>query len=217
MAKAFPGVHGLVIVEGKEAVDRLEILLAPPLQGQNEAGQPRRPFWWFRGGFSSDIRSFTRLSATMCLLNDIELPVTCIAAWRDIDERREFLYVEIAPSEPTGLYPDRTTDDGSRPAYEEYGIMGDHLITQGELAGGYALVEGKPVATREAEQRMRYVSPYNLIIAAKSSPINSMEFDRRSGPILERVLKGEQDILDLVEAARDLRFHRMDEMDEEVW
>jgi hypothetical protein len=214
MNRVFPGVRGLTLYEGEAAIDRLEELLHKPLVGLNTLGNLQKPFWWFRGGSSSSIEAFRRLALSACLLNDMELEVKRIAAWREHDQRREFVYVEVEAMEPTGLYPDRVIPEDAEYAFEEYAILHDHLLTLSEFDDGYARIDGKVVRIRDAERRCRYLKPYNFIICGKSSPLNSSEFDRRSRPILNGILVGAADPMDLVDASHDLPFHYMND---EIW
>ncbi len=214
MAKTFPGEHGIVVLEGEAAVDRLAILLEPPLTGSDGSGQQRAPFWWFRGGLSCSIEEFVRVSACECIMGPMELYVRRIAACRDADERREFVYVEMDGQDPTGLYPVRTVEVGKWHV-EEYAIFGEHLLTLAEFMDGYTMIDGEPVRTVGAARRVRFLSPYNLIITGKSSPLNSSEYDTRSRPIFKGILRGEAEIEDLVKAGEGLPFHYM--RGSEVW
>lgn len=214
MNAVFPGVRGLALYEAAEAVDRLEELLHEPLVGPNALGTLQKPFWWFRGGSSSSIETFKRLGSNACLINDMELHVRRIAAWREHDQRREFVYIEVEAMEPTGLYPERIISDDAEYAFEEYAIFQDHLLTSSECEDGYARIAGKVVRVTGAERRCRYLKPYNFIISGKSSPLNSSEFDQRSRPILNGILVGADDPMDLVNASHDLPIHYMNG---EVW
>jgi len=194
MAAAFPGARGWITLEGEAAAERLSILLREPLT-QEVRGTIRKPFWWFRGGRTSPIERFERLGATACLIDSLEVDVARIVAWRSSDERREFIYLQTAPMDPTGLY------EPQEPMVEEYAILGDHLITRAEFDDGYTNVEGRPVRVVGADLRRRYLEPYNILIAGQSSPINSVEFDRRSDAMLDELLNGNDDLL---EDLRDL-------------
>lgn len=193
MAKAFPGVFGLAEYEGREAADRLSILLEEPL-----ADETATPFWWFRNGMSCEIDQFERVSETACVFARIEAPLGRIVAFRDPDQKREFLYVEILGSEPTGLYsPSEPDSHVGRPPSEEYGVLGEYLITLSECMDGYTMIGGTPTSTTAAERRLRYLESYNFVIAGKSSPINSSEFDDRSQDIMDGMLRGSADVSDL--------------------
>lgn len=50
----------------------------------------------------------------------------------------------------------------------------------------------------EAELRVRYVSPYNFLIAPKGNPINNIMFDNRRAELLNAILRGQNNIDTLV-------------------
>lgn len=52
---------------------------------------------------------------------------------------------------------------------------------------------------------MRYLTPYNFIIAAKQSPINSHEFDATSEDIFNRILAGRRSFDDLTSFLNTLK------------
>jgi hypothetical protein len=74
------------------------------------------------------------------------------------------------------------------------------------------LINGKLVELdwRSTELRVRYLSPYNLIIAAFDSPINNPSFDKSSEEIMNNILRGNGSIEDLNRAVLELpkRPHR---------
>jgi hypothetical protein len=198
MARAFPGSVGLVVLDKPaEAIRRLAIVLAKPLVGEGPEGYPGAPFWWFSGGLSVPIPDFEVLALDRGLLGFLELPVRRIGAFRHLDARREFIYVELAPSHPTQLYavPDLS---GPKPVGEEYAVLDNHLLTLEELQDGYAIVDGEHQSTAGAERRLRYLTPFNLVICAKSSPINSSHFDQLSAKLFPQLLEGTASLEDLV-------------------
>lgn len=210
MARGFPGGRGWVLLEEEDSVERLGVLLAPPLTREKGEGMSWAPMWWFRAGRSSSIESFRRLSPTTCLIDCLELKVHRIAAWRHHDERREFVYVETMGMEATGLYPSRAEDKHVPMQSEEYAIYGSHLITLEEHEDGHAVIDGDVVRTEGSEYRMRLVYPTNVVITGLGSPINSVEFDRISGPILDGILEESYGLDDLKDAVLALPQKELD-------
>ena len=56
----------------------------------------------------------------------------------------------------------------------------------------------------EAELRVRYLTPYNLVIAANQSPINNIKFDRKLRQLMNGILREKCSIEELVEEIRVL-------------
>ncbi len=189
IARAFPGVRELYwFNSASEALDRLQILLQEPLRFENPKGYGTTsdPIWWWRGGYCLPISNFRRINGTRCLMDVYELNIERIAVYRRGAYYQSFVYVEVTPDEPTGLYD---TDKNSIQerikttgyATEEYAIFQDTMITRECYDDGAAVIEGIPTdISGVAELRVRYLSKYNFLIAPKYSPINSKEFDRLS-------------------------------------
>jgi hypothetical protein len=113
--------------------------------------------------------------------------------------------------EPTGLY-DWSSEDLERckgtlgAVSEEYGIYeAKHLVTRAEYDDNAARINGKLIRFgRDVELRMRYITPYNMIIAPNESPLNSNDFDKELESWLNRLL-GEPTAFDpFVETVRQL-------------
>lgn len=67
----------------------------------------------------------------------------------------------------------------------------ERKITRQEYDDGSAMVNGKPMRLHgRAELRLRYLTSYNFILAAKFSPFNCHEFDRTSGEYFKGMLNG---------------------------
>ena len=68
-----------------------------------------------------------------------------------------------------------------------------HLISRAELDDGSAIIDGKlQTISDRAELRLRYVTPYNFVIAATGSPLLNPDYDRRLEDHLNAMLKGEE-------------------------
>ena len=64
-------------------------------------------------------------------------------------------------------------------------------IRREDYDDGATVIRGEVRSAMGAELRVRYLSTYNFIIAAKGSPYNSRKFDRESKTYLNGILKGE--------------------------
>ena len=125
-----------------------------------------------------------------------ELEISKIAVYRSTAYYRSFVYVEVSPDQPIGLYPsdegiihDRIESFGY--ASEEYAVFQNIPITRACYDDGAAVIEGVVTDISGAELRVRYLSRYNFLIASQSSPINSPEFDAVSETFLADLLLGQ--------------------------
>ena len=198
----FPGVRGIEWFETKEAIDRLKLLFEDPIVFDD-----CDPFWWWRDG-DLDIKKFTVISDDTVLIDDQEMRIGRIAAINTGSYYQSFVYIELLPSESTGVYGEYDCDVNIKESgyrREEYGIFKDHYITSSEYNDGAAIIDGKPVKLNgEAEVRVRYLSKYNLIIAPKDSPINNNDFILTRKTILNNILSGSDTLEKLVEAVKEL-------------
>ncbi|HRJ74905.1 MAG TPA: hypothetical protein PLX90_02860, partial [Anaerolineales bacterium] len=169
------------------------------------------PFWWFRGYSSMYIERFEKINSTHILLDIFEMKIDYIVAVRKFNvEERNFVYVQLSPSAPTGLY---NYDSGWLENYlqeqlkknygyyvdEEYAIWDNHLITRAEYDDGSAIINGKPVKTMGAELRARYITPYNFILCGQNHVINSFDnLDIEMNSLMNGILLGTITIDDLV-------------------
>lgn len=203
MAGAFPGVRGIKWFDNpKTATKRLAILLQEPLRfssGSREAEGD--PIWWFRGGSALFIEKFTKVGSKKVLMNFDQLKIKRIAACQGDSYYKDFVYVEVEGEKQTGLY-NHTKDDIQRHidsfgySWEEYGLIKNRLgwttpIRREDYDDGATVIRGEVRNAMDAELRVRYLSTYNFIIAAKGSPYNSRKFDRESKTYLNGILKGE--------------------------
>ena len=66
------------------------------------------------------------------------------------------------------------------------------MVTRAEHDDGAAYIDGQLVDIRQRnELRVRFLTPYNFIIAAHDSPINNQDFDARIVELLNALLGGE--------------------------
>jgi hypothetical protein len=203
MAGAFPGVRGVIWFDNpKVATKRLTNLLQVPLRfssGSREAEGD--PIWWFRGGSAMYIEKFKKVGSKKALMNFDQLKIKRIAAYQGDSYYKDFVYVEVEGEKQTGLY-NHTKDDIQRHidsfgySWEEYGLIKNRLgwttpIRREDYDDGATVIRGEVRNAMDAELRVRYLSTYNFIIAAKGSPYNSRKFDRASKIYLNGILKGE--------------------------
>jgi hypothetical protein len=206
LGKAFPGwSDDIKWFRAKDAVDRLEILLATPLQfrksTQNRDGSisngVETPLWWFRDISSSDIAHFKRRSKTKILLNgNIELDISKIAVYKTRARDFDFVYAETVPERPSGAYrhkPEWMKESVDKRGYfwEEYALVKDTAITLEEYDDGAAEINGKIVPVPPSvRSHMRFLTKYNFIITFNSSPYNSTKFEEYSLEYFKDILSG---------------------------
>ncbi|HEY4760765.1 MAG TPA: nucleotide-binding protein [Thermoguttaceae bacterium] len=215
LGTSFPGLRGLQwFCDGKKAVDRLQILLKKPIKFDSPNPDP---IWWWRGRGCLQIESFHRLSDTRCLIGIRELNINKIAVYRAQAYWQSFVYIEINPDQPIGLY---TTDEVSIQerikkygyAHEEYGLFQNIPISRECFDDGAAVIDGIPIDTSGSELRYRYLSKYNFLIASKFSPINSDEFDEILEKLLDEMLLGKNHMEELCKIIENLPRH-----DNDIW
>ena len=205
MASAFPGIREVTWFENpKEAITRLQILLEEPLVFEsNHREFEVDPIWWFRGIRSSYIEKFEKLSSKKGLINNIgQFKIKRIAAYHGDAYYKDFVYVEAEGEKQTGLYDLKKEEikkhiETFGYSWEEYGIIQNKigwktLIRREDYEDGATVIRGKVRNAMDAKLRVRYLSNYNFIIAAKGSPYNSQKFQSCSRDYLDRILK--QDI-----------------------
>ncbi len=185
---AFPGVRGIQwFREPVKAVERLRILFRDPFVFHESI-----PIWWWRKG-DMCIDSFDVLAADTVLLDHQELIIDELAAVNAGAYYQSFLYIKTKPSEPSGLYdPASVLSQVENWGYarEEFGLFRGRPVSRAEYDDGSAVVDGKVVDMgREAKLRVRYVTPYNLLIAPHDSPINNNRFDQQRDELLNAILR----------------------------
>lgn len=194
---AFPGARGIHwFRDSSKAVERLSILLRQPI-----AFREATPIWWWSTG-EMHISKFEILAPDTILLNCKELIVDEIAAVNAGEYYQCFVYIKTRPSERTGLY-DSTFEasqiEASGYAHEEYAIYKGGFVSRAEYDDGSAVIDDKVVSILgEAQLRVRYVSPYNFLIAPIGSPINNNKFDVQRVKLLNAIIRGETTLETLV-------------------
>jgi hypothetical protein len=211
IAKAFPGIRGLRWFNNpKEAIDRLQVLLRYPLS-RKDLGEP---IWFYRGSSCLDINRFERISDEKCLIGYEECLIDRIFVYRSDSYKRSFVYVELKPEEPIGVYQYEENQIENSAKYhgyynEEYGTFKGYPVTREEFDDGSAFIDGKLVEFNgEADLRLRYLTKYNFIICAKFHPFNSNEGDRVSKKYLDDMLKGLVNLDDFIEEVERLSNNR---------
>ncbi len=187
---SFPGVRGIQwFRDPHEAVKRLKLFFREPFVFRDST-----PIWWWRSG-DMHIDHFEVLSPDTVLLDHQELIVEELAAVNAGAYYQLFLYIKTKPSQPTGLYdPSSVLAQVEHWGYarEEFGLFRDRPVSRAEYDDGSTIIYGEVVdMNRESQLRVRYVTPYNLLVAPVDSPINNNRFDRQRDEMLNAVLKGE--------------------------
>ncbi len=203
MSSAFPGIRDLTWFETPStAIERLGLLLKDPIEFDPESSQfGGNPIWWFRGTSSNSISSFGKIDRNTALMDFKRLRVRRIAAYHTHVYYKDFVYVEVEGERQTGLYNLSKSDIESavnRLGYstEEYGVIKNFLswktlISREDYDDGATEIRGKVRNAQDAELRVRYLTTYNFIIAAKGSPYNSDRFTNKSNVIFNKILKNE--------------------------
>lgn len=210
---AFPGVRGIAWFDGDDTIrERFARLLSRPLEFEDGT-----PIWWSRGPSNLQITSYAE--APDCLLiNGDEMKIVRVAAVNPASYKNCFVYIEVDPLPPIGIYQGtlesiaEVAAGGSPFAYywEEYGLVdGIHLVTRAEADDGSAMIDGRLQSLRGRMQiRSRYVTKYNLIIAAAGAPLMDMSYDYTLEGHLNAMLKGEDRLPVIVEESLRLRTGR---------
>lgn len=206
-SSAFPGIRGVTWFENQnEAIQRLSKLLEPPLVFELKDGTSRHhPVWWWRFG-NNHIESFEVLSKDTILLDCYELKIDKIAAVNAGSYYQCFIYLQAKAMEPIGLYEHdkesiESAVDQIGYSTEEYAIMNNtHLVTRAEYDDAAAFRNGELIQSDgNSKSRVRYITPYNILIAAHGSPINNSNFDLTLKQKMNGILRGESTLEELIE------------------
>jgi TIR domain len=197
--KSFPRVRGIQWFKEPEVViERLKVFFAKPFVFRDS-----HPIWWWRDG-DMPIRSFAILSSDTVLIDEQELVIDDFAAVNARAYHQSFLYLKTKPSDPSGLHNDASIHDqvaSQGYAKEEFAIFRGRFILRTEYDDGAAVIDGKVVdLPGEATLRVRYLTPYNLIIAPHESPINNDDFEQRRVQFLNGLLQGQTTLEELTDA-----------------
>ena len=206
MSKAFPGKRGIVEYTKISDIKRcLSNLLSEPLtySMNNKSRIFKDPIWWYRGGSSMHINVYRHLVGRRFLIGSDEVVIKRLVAY--VSPQRyynQYVYIECAPDTSTGLYPQK--DLSNYPIYdndtlcdvtEEYGIFRYGLvcsknITREEYDDGATCIMGKSVSISDkSELRVRHLTEYNFVIAAKGSVYNNPQFDLNSNSMLWKMME----------------------------
>jgi len=215
---AFPGLRGLHWFDDpREAIKRLELLLKPPLRFDEATayGGVTDPVWWFRGYENMYIARFKKLRETRCLLDVYELEVSRVAVFHSDTYYRSFVYVEVHPDEPIGISDStekliQETIHTIGCACEEYALYDGIPVSRTCYDDGAAVIDGEVTDIAGAELRVRYLSKYNLLIAAKFSPVNSPALDKSLQEKLNGILRGSSRLEEICHIMTESYRHEQD-------
>ncbi|MBA7555013.1 hypothetical protein ES705_47657 [subsurface metagenome] len=217
--EAFPGFDNGYrwFTRNKDINTRLSILLKHPTRFTKADGHgiTSDPVWWFRGSSALPINSFIILNRSKVLMNNDELKIEKIAAYRGTSYFRDFIYIQCYPDKSIGIYKHdknyiKKCYEENREYVENYGLYKGKIISSQELSDGAAIIKGKPQSTYGAESRNRFLTKYNFIIAAKFSPYNCNEFYRDSDLHFGKLLKEEMSFDDFVNWMKQFEKNRND-------
>ena len=175
-AKTFPSVRGIERFRNTtEIIERLEVFFRQPFDFRDAD-----PIWWWGYG-NCHIDSFRILSPDTILINQYEFVIDELAAVNALADDQAFIYLQTKPSQPSGLYDHSSHEEQlASKGYvdEEFAVYRGRSIKRTEHDDGSAVIDGKVVdLNRESELRIRYLTPYNLLIAPQGSRINNNDFD----------------------------------------
>jgi hypothetical protein len=218
---AFPGVRGSEGFGGREAVDRLSVLLRHPLS-VNRTDSPLdgqiTPIWWTRGRADMHVSNFEALGEDRVLIDILELYIERVIAVREFSaEERNFVYVQTLPDKPTGLYnysknwlqdhmQFQLKNNWGYYYFEEYGLWNNKAITRQEYDDGSAVINGKPTRVSGAQLRLRYITPYNFILCGGDHVLfnDGGNIPAKMTTLLDELLLGKITFTDLVSFVGDL-------------
>lgn len=162
------------------------------------------PIWWFRGGSAMDIDKYRYLGKGRYLLGWEELKIRRLIAY--IESGRyysNYVYIEFEGDSPTSVYsghysPEKIEEEHRSLDQEmdSYAIFKPcafyrKIITTQEADDGHTKILGRIIDLKKrCEYRMRSLTPFNYIIAAKQSAFNNNTFNRTSREILDGMLDG---------------------------
>lgn len=216
ISAAFPGQREIVWYDKpKEIVNRLKVVFKEPIHFSptSDYETSSEPIWWLRGSESLSITEFKILSNTKVLLGNQELEIKRIAVNSDAQYYKSFIYFECKAEKPIGLYNRSQADIKQSTDYfgyckEEYAIFKNKPITREAYDDGGAIIKGKVYDTRmKAELRVRYLTDYNFIIAAKHSPYNSKKFNHNSKNFFDGILTGKISHVEFFSFLDELKRH----------
>lgn len=207
MAAAFPGERGLVEFTKPRDIHRhLSKLLEAPIRFEESEIGATDPVWYFRGGSALNIDSYTRLGWRRFKLGWDELKIRRIVAF--VENGRyysNYVYVEVDAQKPTKVnrkyYTKEHIEELKRSARsyvdEEYAIykpcaLYRKKVSKQEEDDGATKVFGRLVHMKREyiESRVRFLTNYNFVIAAKGSAFNNQDFTKTSEQFFDGLLDG---------------------------
>ena len=213
MCDAFPGIRDLNIINNASAaINRLNILLRQPLKYEHRSS----PIWVIFETGSMEIYACQRIDDKHILINDHELKISKLAVYRSDSYWNHFLYIECAPDKPTGLYPHlskeylRQWEKELYPYTEAYAIWKDRLLTYEEYSDCAVIINGQSKPITGAQLRKRYLTPANIIISSRLSPIHDISFDRKRREYFKQLLQKQMSVEQFVHIADQLQRTKAD-------
>ena len=207
LGKAFPGLRGGKWFNPNDGiVDRLALLFQEPLRGKKLSD----PIWWFRGGSCLDIQYFEKINSEKCIIEAKECLIDKAYVYKSGSYYRSFVYVELKPEKPVGIYettPEMIEAQKNYRGYadEEYAIYKECAITRAEYDDGAAFINNEYVEFKETPQiRIRYLTKYNFIICSKLNPISCGTYDSLMKKILVDINEGKATVKDLENIMEEL-------------
>lgn len=205
IGQAFPGDRGLIVYTNPIDINKhLSKLFKNPIHFKKSIIGATDPIWWFRAGSALNIDKYRWLGGRRFLIGWDELEINRIAVYSESGRYySNYVYVESKVQKPTGLYGGYTQErindlagiDGD--FAEEYCIYRPFWplsikISKQEEDDGYAKILGRIIRidNNKREIRIRHLTKYNFIIAAKGSAFNNSTFDSTSGDYFKALLNG---------------------------
>lgn len=207
LSEAFPGQRGLAwYTDPKLITQRLSIVLQDPTLFDPEDvphDMVSDPIWWYRGYSSMYITKFKKIGSTKALMDFDELNFDKIAVNIDDHYYKSFIYVELKGDKSagvSGITDEQIEEIIQRRGYasEEVGFFRKNYIKRQEYEDRAIIKKGKIIKAPDSELRVRYLSRYNFLIAAKQSPYNSTKFENESRDIFDGILRGEKSFDDFL-------------------
>lgn len=204
IASGFPGVRNLkTYVDPYDIKRHLNAFFKAPLKFREVKDREgdREPIWWFRGQLAEAIDHFEVLPNGVFLIGSNEFKIKRITVFSNHTRYFwEYIYIETAPLPPIDkeyFTLDRIEEMVKEldVVEEEYAVIKEEdrqiEISRAEYDDGHAEIDGEFVSIRgRASLRCRFLSPYNMIIAAKFSPYNCRLFCAGSDEYFNGLLKG---------------------------
>lgn len=200
ITSTFPGDRGITYYYGTDAINKLQLLLNSPINTDGFSD----PIWWFRGERANKINKFKKISDEKCLIGIDECLINKIAVYRDASYYRSLVYVEFKADEKS---ENLTSDIYVRLDYncyydEEFALYNGMKVSRAEYDDNAAVRNGETIRftdENKLELRIRYLTPYNFIIAAKFNPINSKQGEALSQQYLDDMLKEKSTFEEFIE------------------